>query len=80
MSRFKSGAKRGIPVAGLVAALLAGAGCDDYGMADMGLGGWGYDAGWSDPYHSDFGYGGYGPIDPDVFQSSVDAFSEYIRG
>ncbi len=60
------------------ALLVAGGalvGCDD------GSGGWG-DGGYSDGgYYDTGGYsgGGYGPIDPDVFQDSVDNFSEYLR-
>lgn len=52
----------------VLAGVLSVTGCDDYGY---GLGDYGF--------IPDFGYGGYGPIDEDVFQNAADAWSDYIR-
>jgi len=70
--------------------LLAGdpfaAALDPFGMGSgYGDGGWGTDGGYwdgagGDFYGSDLGFGGVGPIDQDVFDASVEDFSDYLRG
>jgi hypothetical protein len=78
-------AKRIGLLAFVVGALMFGTGCDELlGMGGDPYGGWGWDdTGYYDPYYDDTyydpGFGGYGPIDPDVFQQSVDNFSDYLR-
>jgi hypothetical protein len=61
----------------MVAATLASGSLYQAGCGDTGY----YDYGYSDYGYSDYGYyGGYGPIDDDVFQNAADAWSDYIRG
>lgn len=73
MRNLKSIVKGAAVAMGLILAIGGTTGCDDGGF-DTGFGG-------DDFYGSDWGYGGgYGPIDEDVFQASVDNFSEYLRG
>lgn len=61
-----------VAAAALVVGLMFATGCDDYGTGY-------YDPYGYDSWGSDWG-GGYGPIDDDVFQNSVDAWSDYFRG
>ena len=53
-------------------AVIAAAAMSSGTMFQAGCGG-GYGG------YSDYAYSGYGGIDPDVFQESVDNFDDYIR-
>jgi len=72
MMTLKNLGKSAAVAMGLALALSTTTGCDDLGLSD--LGGFG-----GDSWGSDWGYGGFGPIDDDVFQDSADAWDAYIR-
>lgn len=81
MLKFTSGSQRRMGWGMLVgAALLAGGsvGCDDLGLGDFmselgGIDSWGWESGYYDPGYTPM------PIDSDVFDASVSAFSDYLR-